>query len=133
MADGDVINPNEATNWLKTHPHGLHGNRFNGADGALEYVELLYRAGAEAVLVEANSTLVVKMPTDAEARNKIIAMYNTERSECDQDFGGEPEQERPMTREEAVALGNPDLEGAPVLEDATLYDKGQTEIRFWWD
>jgi hypothetical protein len=60
-------------------------------------------------------------------------MYNAEVDRFGEEFGGEETPGHEMTREEAIALGNPGAEGLWVVDDLHVTDTGQSTLTFWWD
>lgn len=83
----------EARKWLgrKRTPSMLASNRFGSMDEALEFIEELYTAGAAAVLVPGDAVdpddgagfahvdvLIVRLPGDPQARERILAITNRE-------------------------------------------------------
>lgn len=79
----------EARDWLtrNSHPYALASKRFETTNDALEFVNEMYRAGASAVLVKEirqeaeggyTDTLIVQLPDDKTAREKIFAISNLE-------------------------------------------------------
>lgn len=136
----------EARDWFTCHPKAfLAGNRFDNRAGIFSYLNELYRAGAEQVLIDldevvrpdteepAASSLTVVLPADPEKRSLIFELFNQEVEQFGQDFGGDDGQFRELTLEEAEALGDPSLEGELVYSDGPLADTGQQALTFWWD
>ena len=87
--------PSEAREWLANNPnpYPLANNRFDSRDAAQQFVESLYKAGAEAVHITMihdepwrldqeggpyAESLLVKLPRKPEARAKILAMAEEE-------------------------------------------------------
>lgn len=132
-------NLSDARTWLSDSRKMVAGNRFNGRDEALQFIDNLYWAGAFGVLVLASDdeiyadTLVAKLPDDADKRQRLFAIYNQESEQWHEDFGGEELEYDVITKEIALELGDPTLEGEWMLRDEPLKDKGQKTLTFWWD
>lgn len=136
----------EAKDWFTRHPKAfLAGNRFDNRDELFSYLNELYQAGAEQILIDLDEVvrpetaepcgqaLIVVLPTESEKRSLIFELFNQEVEQFGQDFGGDDGQSREMTLEEAQALGDPSLEGELVYIDSPLADTGQQTLTFWWD
>ena len=84
----------EALEWLRTAPNGddnaFASNRFRGTEYAIRFVEALYAAGAERVIVNQENivddgggdlyadALVVLLPKDAAAYSRIVKICKQE-------------------------------------------------------
>jgi hypothetical protein len=87
----------EALEWLKrnSNPAALASNRFNSREEAIAFVESLYAAGADHVVVFKETimndqatiqgeggpyadTLVVTLPSDAGKRRRVVALCSPE-------------------------------------------------------
>jgi hypothetical protein len=110
----------EALQWLKNNKnsHAFAGNRFGETKNAIEFVEKLYKAGAEEVRVTGifdeperieeeggayADTLIVKLPDEKNKRLEIFKIYRYE-------------------------LNNYDFNSGEDIDD-----EGQELIEFWWD
>lgn len=123
--------PEEARAWIARGGE-LGSDGFANRHNASAFVESLYAAGALLVAIEKNM-IVATLPSDVDARARVIAIYNREVDEFGEEFGGEEGPGHEMTRAEAEAIGHPEAEGEWVGEDLHISDTGQTRIRFWWD
>ena len=108
------------------------GDGFVNHHDATAFVDALYAAGA--TLVEIHDTVMVAtLPSDPEARARVISIYNAQVDEFGEEFGGEETPGHEMSREEAIAIGHPEAEGEWVVDDLHITDTGQSTISFWWD
>lgn len=97
----------EAREWLRNnrHPAALASNRFASTAEALNFVESLYQEGAVQVVVspqairaepEAHGSyadaLVIKLPDDAPAKEKVIAIGKKEAAREGMELGPEADQ-----------------------------------------
>ena len=136
----------EAKDWFTRHPKAfLAGNRFDNRVEIFSYLNELYWAGAEQVLIDLDEVvrpdtaepvapaLTVVLPTNPEKRSRIFELFYREAEQFGQDFGGDDGQYREMTRAEAEELGDPSLEGELIYIDDPLADTGQKTLTFWWD
>jgi hypothetical protein len=108
----------EALAWLRVnhHPHPFATNRFDTREGALQFVEQLYAAGAtfvsiDGILMVPNhnwapyaDTLIVDLPDNVEHRRALFELIERE--------------------------GRPDEWDK---KDEPLTDYGQKSVRLWWD
>jgi len=122
----------EAREWL------AQGRRFGGDSfqrhDAREFVDRLYQAGAAHVTIGAGGDImIVQLPEEPAARQRLFAIYNTEVDELGEEFGGEDTRGHEMTLEEARAIGAPEAVGEWVVDDLHVHDSGQTVLRFCWD
>jgi hypothetical protein len=108
------------------------GDAFIAHHDAAGFVDALYAAGALRVEVR-DHALVATLPAEPEARSRLFAMYNAEVDRCGEEFGGEDSGGHEMTRDEALALGDPNAEGEWVGGDLHATDSGQQTLTFWWD
>ncbi len=92
----------EALEWLRTAPNGddnaFASNRFQGTDNAIRFVESLYAAGAERVIINQDNivdegggdfyadALVVLFPRDPAARARVVKIC---KQEADREDGEE--------------------------------------------
>ena len=94
----------EARGWLQgnKHPAALASNRFASTAEALNFVQDLYQNGAERVVVsppairpepaaggEYADALVIKLPNDAAAKEKVIAIGQKEAARDGLELGSE--------------------------------------------
>lgn len=107
----------EARQWLKNNPNksAVATNRFGTSENALEFIEMLYQAGAIEITIDGireeesriaseggpyAELLVIKLPSDFEKRTMLFEIAAKESEE----EGFEPE-----------------------------IDSGQDSIKLWWD
>lgn len=109
------------------------GDVFMHHHDATAFVDALYAAGATLVEIHDTTVMVATLPSDPEARARVIAIYNAQVDEFGEEFGGEETPGHEMTREEAIAIGHPEAEGEWVGDDLHITDTGQSTISFWWD
>ena len=107
----------EAAAWLRANwsEHALATNRFGTTARAVEFVDLLYKAGATEICVDNvmmlpnhdwtpyADTLLVRLPQDPTKRSALFDLIEH--------------------------VGKPDQDGG----DEPLIDSGQMEVRLWWD
>ena len=94
----------EALDWLENNdnPAALAGNRFIDTQEAIDFVQALYDAGAQQVVVTSifdeqwrinadggpyADTLVVELPADSAQREDILEIYRRECEEYECNFG----------------------------------------------
>lgn len=114
-------------------------DRFADAGSASEFARTLAAHGARIALGgrgESDPFLMeVELPTDPEPRARVFASLAREAETYRGDFGVDPDGRggREITREEALALGDPSAEGAWVEAEGPPRDVGQPSVTLWWD
>jgi len=111
----------------------LKGDGFQAGHDPAAFVDALFAAGAVNVVVRDHDSLVVTLPAAADARARLIAIYNHEVERYGEDFGGEEPAGHEMTLEEATERGTPELAGEWVVDTLEVADTGQPTLTFWWD
>lgn len=124
-------NPLEARAWI-VRGETFGGDCFVNHHDALAFVGALYAAGTPLVEVH-DGTLVATLPDEPGARSRLFAMYNSEVERFGEELGGGETAGHVMTRDEAIAIGHPDVEGEWVVDDFQVTDTGQSALTFWWD
>ncbi len=128
----------EAREWLMVHPDKFGADRFSGHESALDFVAKLYAAGAIRVDVVVRrdndyaSFMRVALPTDLNGRERLFAICNKEADLYGGNFGTERET-MIVSREQAEAWGEPDMEGEIIEVTGSIRDRGQHIMTFWWD
>jgi hypothetical protein len=77
--------------------------------------------------------MLVGLPPDPESRKRLFKLLQDEEDDFGEDFCVTPNGRsgREMTREEAIAEGDPGLEGYWLEEMGPIQDVGQTVLSLW--